>query len=65
MGVAELVKCSNAYLKFPVIIGDMCGSKAAKYLSQAHFCPGESEVEIWASIFGDDKPSSTYAHYAF
>ena len=49
----------------PVNIGYMCVSNTAKYLSQAHFCSGESEVERGASIFGDDKPSSIYAHYTF
>ena len=29
----------------PVNIGNTCVSKTAKYLSQAHFCSGEPEVE--------------------
>ena len=48
-----------------VRIGDMYGNKTAKYLSQAHFCSWESEVESWESILGIDKPSSIDAHYAF
>ena len=49
----------------PVNIGDMCVSKAAKYLSQAHFCSWESGVRSWALIFRDDKLSSIYAHCVF